>query len=167
LTSALFETPDDKLTSFALRLALTGYVDIQRECEFDFLAEAEAALVPPPTAKKKPKTNKPTSMIQLPRPARRPHRRRRQHPRRRSQPNRKGGSHDRLPPFAFSQHNGLENGRRLSLSCTSPFRCAPRYGGAPSPAPPRTKERREKPPSCTFSCEALCAAGLSPSPRPS
>ena len=62
LSSALSETPDDKLTSFALRLALTGYVGIPRESEFDFLAEAAAAFVPPPPAKKKPKANKPTAI---------------------------------------------------------------------------------------------------------
>jgi ParB family chromosome partitioning protein len=60
LASALDHVPGEKLTSFALRLALTGYVDIPREHEFDFLAEAETAFVPPPPAKKKPKTNKPT-----------------------------------------------------------------------------------------------------------
>jgi ParB family chromosome partitioning protein len=60
LASALSQTPDEKLTSFALRLALTGYVTIPRENELDFLAEAEAMFVPPPPAKKKPKPNKPT-----------------------------------------------------------------------------------------------------------
>jgi len=56
LASALSETPDEKLTSFALRLALTGYVAIPRESEFDFLAEAEAAFtLPKPRAGKKPK----------------------------------------------------------------------------------------------------------------
>ena len=60
LAGALSQTPDEKLTSFALRLALTGYVTIPRENELDFLAEAEAVFVPPPPAKKKPKANKPT-----------------------------------------------------------------------------------------------------------
>ena len=56
LASALSETRDEKLTSFALRLALTGYISIPRESEFDFLAEAEAAFIPPkPQAYKKPK----------------------------------------------------------------------------------------------------------------
>ncbi len=56
LALALAETPDEKLTSFALRLALTGYVSIPRESEFDLLAEAEAAFIPPkPQADKKPK----------------------------------------------------------------------------------------------------------------
>jgi ParB family chromosome partitioning protein len=60
LAAALSQTPDEKLTSFALRVALTGYVTIPRENELDFLAEAEAVFVPPPPAKKKPKANKPT-----------------------------------------------------------------------------------------------------------
>jgi ParB family chromosome partitioning protein len=47
LASVLSETPDEKLTSFALRIALTGYVAIPREAEFDFLSEAAAAFVPP------------------------------------------------------------------------------------------------------------------------
>jgi len=56
LSSALSETPDDKLTSFALRLALTGYISIPRESEFDFLTEAEAVFVQPkPQVEKKPK----------------------------------------------------------------------------------------------------------------
>jgi ParB family chromosome partitioning protein len=60
LATALSQTPDEKLTSFALRLALTGYVTIPRENEWDYLAEAEVAFVPPPPAKKKAKANKPT-----------------------------------------------------------------------------------------------------------
>jgi ParB family chromosome partitioning protein len=56
LAAALSETPDEKLTSFALRLALTGYVTIPRENDLDYLAEAEALFVPPPPVKeKKPK----------------------------------------------------------------------------------------------------------------
>ena len=60
LAAALSQTPDEKLTIFALRLALTGYVTIPRENDLDYLAEAEAAFVPPQPAKKKHKTNKPT-----------------------------------------------------------------------------------------------------------
>jgi len=54
LAFALTETPDEKLTSFALRIALTGYVAIPPEGELDFLAEAAAAFVPaqPPKEKK-------------------------------------------------------------------------------------------------------------------
>ncbi len=56
LAAALASVPDEKLTSFALRLALTGYVDIPREGEFDFLGEAEAAFIPSrPQAEKKSK----------------------------------------------------------------------------------------------------------------
>ncbi len=45
LASTLTSLPDEKLTSFALRLALTGHVDIPREGDFDFLAEAESVFV--------------------------------------------------------------------------------------------------------------------------
>ena len=46
-------------TEFALRLVLTGHKDIPRENDSDFLAQAEAAFVPPQPKKmaaKKPKT---------------------------------------------------------------------------------------------------------------
>jgi ParB family chromosome partitioning protein len=46
LVSELTKTPDERLTNFALRIALTGYIAIPREGEFDFLTEAEAALAP-------------------------------------------------------------------------------------------------------------------------
>jgi ParB family chromosome partitioning protein len=56
LAVALAEVPDEKLTSFALRLALTGYVPIPREGELDFLSEAAAAFIrPKPQADKKQK----------------------------------------------------------------------------------------------------------------
>jgi ParB family chromosome partitioning protein len=55
---------DDKLTSFALRLALTGHTDIPQENEFDFLTEAESAFVPPPPTKEaKPKKMKTATPI--------------------------------------------------------------------------------------------------------
>jgi len=45
---ALIEgTGDEKLTSFAVRLALAGHRDIPRENELDFLKEAEAAFLTP------------------------------------------------------------------------------------------------------------------------
>jgi ParB family chromosome partitioning protein len=45
---ALIEgTGDDKLTSFAVRLALAGHRAVPRENELDFLAEAEAAFLTP------------------------------------------------------------------------------------------------------------------------
>ena len=47
LLSTIDNTTDDKLTRFALRLALSGHVGIPRENEFDFLTEAEAAFAPP------------------------------------------------------------------------------------------------------------------------
>jgi len=51
LLSALAKLKDDQLTGFALRLVLTGHTPIQNENEIDFLAEAEAAFVPPPQKK--------------------------------------------------------------------------------------------------------------------
>ncbi len=61
LASTLTNLPDEKLTGFALRLALTGHTDIPRESDFDFLAEAEAAFAFVPTPpRKKTKVNKPT-----------------------------------------------------------------------------------------------------------
>ncbi len=53
LLSAIEATADDKLTRFALRLALSGHVGIPRENELDFLSEAEAVFAPPPHPKKK------------------------------------------------------------------------------------------------------------------
>jgi ParB family transcriptional regulator, chromosome partitioning protein len=52
--------PDEKLTSFALRLVLTGHTDIPREGDFDFLAQAEAAFVLPQQKKTQGKKQKPT-----------------------------------------------------------------------------------------------------------
>jgi ParB family chromosome partitioning protein len=60
LALALAETPDEKLTSFALRLSLTGYVAIPRDSEFDFLTEAEAAFIPAQPAKEKKTRKSPT-----------------------------------------------------------------------------------------------------------
>lgn len=61
LATALTEMLDDELTSFALRIALTGYIATPREGEFDFLAEAEAAFVPlhPTNEKKRKRTPTP------------------------------------------------------------------------------------------------------------
>ena len=63
LLSAIDGLEDNKLTGYALRLALIGHVAIPREGEFDFLAEAEAAFASPqPTraASRKPKAKTPT-----------------------------------------------------------------------------------------------------------
>ena len=62
LLSAIDGLTDDKLTGFALRLALTGYVGIPREGEFDFLTEAEAVFVPPQPKKEKRPRKAPTSI---------------------------------------------------------------------------------------------------------
>jgi ParB family chromosome partitioning protein len=61
LLSTLDGLTDEKLTGFALRLALTGHVAIPRDNEFDYLTEAETAFVPPPPQKKKP-TKTPTAI---------------------------------------------------------------------------------------------------------
>jgi ParB family chromosome partitioning protein len=52
LLAAIDGTGDDKLTSFAARLALAGHRGIPRENELDFLAEAEAAFLTPKATKK-------------------------------------------------------------------------------------------------------------------
>ena len=55
--AALKSTADDKLTSFALRLALTDYLSIPRENESDPLSEAEAVFAPPQPKSSKPKSS--------------------------------------------------------------------------------------------------------------
>ena len=60
LASALTETPDEKLTSFALRIALTGHVANPPEGEIDLLAAAAAAFVPPQPPKEKKAKKTPT-----------------------------------------------------------------------------------------------------------
>ena len=60
LSFTIDRLPDEKLTGFALRLALTGHTDIPRENDFDFLAQAEAAFLPPQSKKAKEKKPKPS-----------------------------------------------------------------------------------------------------------
>jgi len=62
LLSAIDGLANDRLTGFALRLALTGNIDIPREGEFDFLTEAEAVFVPPPAKKETRARKTPTSI---------------------------------------------------------------------------------------------------------
>ena len=64
LLSTIDATADDKLTRFALRLALTGHVGIPREGELDFLTEAETAFRPPQPTKRVPakKAKQPTPL---------------------------------------------------------------------------------------------------------
>jgi ParB family chromosome partitioning protein len=52
LLTAIDGTPDDRLTSFAARLALAGHRGIPNETEIDFITEAETAFLTP-----KPKKN--------------------------------------------------------------------------------------------------------------
>ena len=61
LLSAIDTTADDKLTGFAVRLALAGHRGIPKESEFDFLTEAENVFAPKPAKKQKPsKEEEPT-----------------------------------------------------------------------------------------------------------
>jgi ParB family chromosome partitioning protein len=64
LLSVVDGLEDDKLSGFALRLALTGHADIPRENEIDHLAEAEAVFAQPQPKKVKAKaTSKKTAPI--------------------------------------------------------------------------------------------------------
>jgi ParB family transcriptional regulator, chromosome partitioning protein len=72
LLSAIDGIHNDKLTGFALRLALTGHVAIPREGEVDFLAEAETAIAPPQpknAVSKKPKGKTPMPIKAASKPA--------------------------------------------------------------------------------------------------
>ncbi len=61
LLAAIDSLGDEKLTGFALRLALTSHVGIPREGEVDFLAETEAIfLQPQPKKASSKKACKPT-----------------------------------------------------------------------------------------------------------
>ena len=66
LLSTIDTTADDKLTRFALRLALAGHVGIPREGEFDFLTEAEGVFAPPPQKKAGAKKAKQPTPIESP-----------------------------------------------------------------------------------------------------
>jgi len=68
--AALDNTTDDKLTSFALRVALTDHVSIPRENEPDPLSEAEAVFAPPQPKSSKPKSvsksKETTKLVKIP-----------------------------------------------------------------------------------------------------
>ena len=66
LMTTIDVTADDKLTRFAIRLALSGHVGIPRENEFDFLTEAEAVFAPPQKKGKVRKTK--NAPLTMPRP---------------------------------------------------------------------------------------------------
>ena len=66
LLSTIDATADDKLTRFALRLALAGHVGIPREGEFDFLTEAETAFASQPPKKAAIKKAKQPTPIESP-----------------------------------------------------------------------------------------------------
>jgi hypothetical protein len=58
---------DEKLTEFALRLVLTGHMDIPRESDFDFLTHVEAAFVaPPPNKARTGKKSQPVKAVVKP-----------------------------------------------------------------------------------------------------
>ena len=65
--AALADTTDEKVTSFALRLALTDHLGIPRDTDLDLLSEAEA-LFAPQQAKPK-KASKPKAAPALVKPA--------------------------------------------------------------------------------------------------
>ena len=56
LLATIDATADDKLTRFAIRLALSAHVAVPNEDEFDFLTEAEAVFAPPQNKAKTSKT---------------------------------------------------------------------------------------------------------------
>ena len=58
LLATIAATADEKLTYFAVRLALSGHVGIPRENELDFFAEANAVFTPPQKKAKAKKTTK-------------------------------------------------------------------------------------------------------------
>ena len=67
LLATIDATADEKLTAFALRLALSGHVGIPRENEFDFLTEAEAAFAPAQPKKKAiPAKEKKPTLVKTP-----------------------------------------------------------------------------------------------------
>ena len=73
LLATIDATADDKLTRFAIRLALSGYVGIPREGELDFLTDAEAVFTPPePKQAKTPKKQKQPTPIKLDAPTTKP-----------------------------------------------------------------------------------------------
>ncbi len=76
LLATIDATGDDKLTRFAIRLALFGHVGIPRENELDFLTEADAVFAPlrkPKKSRNAPVAlSKPKTQTKKPKPARKP-----------------------------------------------------------------------------------------------
>jgi len=67
LLAAIDTTAPDKLTGFALRLALAGHRGIPRENEFDFLSEAESVFASPqPKEEPKPRKEKKPTLVKTP-----------------------------------------------------------------------------------------------------
>ncbi len=75
LLATIDATADDKLTRFAIRLALSGHLGIPREGELDFITEAEAVFTPPePAQAKTPKKRKQPTPIKPDAPTTKPKR---------------------------------------------------------------------------------------------
>ena len=68
LLATIAATADNKLSHFAVRLALSGHVDIPREDEPDILGEADAVFTPMQPRTKAPKTGKPPVGMSKPKP---------------------------------------------------------------------------------------------------
>ncbi len=96
LLSTIDATADDKLTRFALRLALAGHVGFPREGKFDLLTEAEGVFEPSPPEKKivAKKAKQPTPIES---PAKQGPKRKRQIQARRRLRHTESGSHHRFP----------------------------------------------------------------------
>jgi ParB family chromosome partitioning protein len=68
LLATIDATTDERLTHFAIRLALSGHVGILRENELDFLTEAEAVFAPPQKKAKTTKTKDTSVAMSTPKP---------------------------------------------------------------------------------------------------
>ena len=77
--SALGTTADEKLTSFALRLALTDHLGLPRDTDPDLLTEAEAMFAPPQAKPKKASKPKPLQLSSNQPRRKRPRRNKRPH----------------------------------------------------------------------------------------
>jgi ParB family chromosome partitioning protein len=66
LLATIDATADERLTHFAIRLALSGHVGIPRENESDFLTEAELVFTPPQKKAKAKKTKDTSVAMSLP-----------------------------------------------------------------------------------------------------
>ena len=119
--AALDNAADDKLTSFALRLALSDHVGIPREEQPDLLAEAEVAFVAPPP--KSPKRRASANLRRLP--LKLKPRRRRQPTRRKPLNNMEGGIARAFPAPDYSGAFFLNRADATSSCREKPLRFLP------------------------------------------